>query len=258
MTLPIHTPTSYVPYKSHHVTADAKHITVFYHYEQVVSEEMLNVSDEEVAQIEDNWKLTAKENDTIWKQNRQVRLNLIQETEDLFALIGLPTYKKSPRSGKVIGEHKEFKAILKAIDIKCGRFPRQMPFPHEIRVCGENYRSHKSPVTLTELVAMGKDHRRLKLEREQRSKADFAKAAALASTYGISLDDPDLYNKVVAADREAFREKNYPEGTDVDHSCCDTCSSWTVGDHRCSCGNRRMSLTIEGNIGNWYAYGEAN
>ncbi len=53
--------------------------------------------------------------------------------------------------------------------------------------------------------------------------------------------------------------ENYDDGTEMEIKCCDYCSSWEVGSHRCSCGNRRMSLSIDGDFFNgFYAYGEAN
>jgi hypothetical protein len=35
------------------------------------------------------------------------------------------------------------------------------------------------------------------------------------------------------------------EGTKYHFKECDTCSSWTVGDRRCSCGNRRIDLVMD-------------
>lgn len=31
-------------------------------------------------------------------------------------------------------------------------------------------------------------------------------------------------------------------------TCCDYCTDYTVGDRRCSCGNRRVCIEIEGNV----------
>ena len=33
-------------------------------------------------------------------------------------------------------------------------------------------------------------------------------------------------------------------------SCCDECDQYTVGEHRCSCGNRRISVSAEGHVHN--------
>lgn len=41
------------------------------------------------------------------------------------------------------------------------------------------------------------------------------------------------------------------------HKCCDDCSEWTITDRRCSCGNRRMSLTWDGTFEEYFYYAEA-
>ena len=59
--------------------------------------------------------------------------------------------------------------------------------------------------------------------------------------------------------REKWIDKNFPDGTTIDHACCSDCSTWVVGKPRCSCGNRRMSLTVEKGVdGKYFAYGEAD
>jgi hypothetical protein len=41
------------------------------------------------------------------------------------------------------------------------------------------------------------------------------------------------------------------EGKTIEIKCCDECSKWTVGEHRCSCGNRRMYLEFDGDFESW-------
>jgi hypothetical protein len=45
---------------------------------------------------------------------------------------------------------------------------------------------------------------------------------------------------------EAWMEKNYPAGTEcaLDNNICE-CESYTIGEKRCSCGNRRISAFAE-------------
>ncbi len=59
--------------------------------------------------------------------------------------------------------------------------------------------------------------------------------------------------------RNKWIKENYPDGTPVEHSSCDNCSTWIVGENRCECGNRRMSLCVDRNAkGEYYAYPEPN
>jgi hypothetical protein len=41
-------------------------------------------------------------------------------------------------------------------------------------------------------------------------------------------------------------------GENIGISCCQECDDYTMGEHRCSCGNRRISATAEG----YYSNGE--
>lgn len=59
--------------------------------------------------------------------------------------------------------------------------------------------------------------------------------------------------------RNKWTKENYPDGTPLEHSSCDFCSTWIVGEHRCECDNRRMSLCVKKNSnGEYYAYPEPN
>lgn len=79
-----------------------------------------------------------------------------------------------------------------------------------------------------------------------------AKAMELAAKYGINESDytenAGLIELVTEKAKEEWIKENYADGEPIDHSCCDECSTWHYGEHRCKCGNRRMSLTVEGNI----------
>jgi hypothetical protein len=72
-------------------------------------------------------------------------------------------------------------------------------------------------------------------------------------------DNDDLINQAEEIYREKWCNENYPDGTHIDQSCCENCSSWKIGERRCSCGNRRMYLDIQGNmIDGYYAYAQAD
>lgn len=91
---------------------------------------------------------------------------------------------------------------------------------------------------------------KIKSDKELRK---LALAVELAKKYQITYStNEELIDLIEEKERENFRNKNYPDGTEIDQSCCQECSSWTVGEHRCSCGNRRMYLEIEGNFVDGY------
>jgi hypothetical protein len=83
-----------------------------------------------------------------------------------------------------------------------------------------------------------------------------AKAMQLAEQHGVKeyKDNNDLIDRVTEIEKNAYLAKELKEGDPIDHSSCDSCSTWYYGEHRCSCGNRRMSLCVEGNILDGFSY----
>lgn len=58
-------------------------------------------------------------------------------------------------------------------------------------------------------------------------------------------------------EKQEYINKNYPNGTEISIKFCDYCNDWTVGENRCSCGNRRVELIVDGNIiDGFFAYAE--
>ena len=50
------------------------------------------------------------------------------------------------------------------------------------------------------------------------------------------------------SDKEETGYINSMNGMELNFDQCGECDSWIVGEHRCSCGNRRVDLEISGNI----------
>ncbi len=74
-----------------------------------------------------------------------------------------------------------------------------------------------------------------------------AKAMELAAKWGLEADtNAGLIALVTDRAKDEYCESM--TGVEMKQSACDECSSWEVGEHRCSCGNRRMYLEVEGNI----------
>lgn len=100
-------------------------------------------------------------------------------------------------------------------------------------------------------------------EREKKKKDDelllLAKCLEIAKENNLTYSSNDeLIGLATELEREKYVSENFPDGTEMDHKCCDSCGSWVIGERRCVCGNRRMELTIDGDIlkGFW-AYAEA-
>lgn len=68
---------------------------------------------------------------------------------------------------------------------------------------------------------------------------------------GVGPDE--LISRAETMRREEWIKDNYPPGT-VIQSACDNCEEYTVGEHRCSCGDTRNELSVDGSAGNYIAY----
>lgn len=96
--------------------------------------------------------------------------------------------------------------------------------------------------------------------KEDKELQKIAVAITILSESGENIPDNNslLVGKANSIKKEEFIRKNFPDGKELEIKCCDFCDSWVVGEHRCSCGNRRMELTIEGNfLDGFYGYPSA-
>lgn len=82
-----------------------------------------------------------------------------------------------------------------------------------------------------------------KMAVDLNEKVNFAWVAE-AVRLGIA-QEPNWRDAVEEELCEEYRAKHFVEGETVDFGECDTCNTWTVGERRCDCGNRRV------NIGFW-------
>lgn len=92
-----------------------------------------------------------------------------------------------------------------------------------------------------------------KIEQEK-AKSDkqirlIAKALELYKEYGLT-NKYETNDQLVAMVTDIASEKYRQEydGHEFSIKCCDGCSTWVCDEPRCSCGNRRMELTVDGNI----------
>ena len=62
-----------------------------------------------------------------------------------------------------------------------------------------------------------------------------------------------VIEKVREIEALKFENENYPDGTAIKISCCSECSTYFKSENRCSCGNRRIGYSIEGDIVNGFS-----
>lgn len=97
----------------------------------------------------------------------------------------------------------------------------------------------------------------IKKQLERAKEANIKRNKLLAASYKYISDNnlsftggPDQAIELANSKAgEAWLEKNYPDGTaiDIDDNYCE-CETYIMGEHRCSCGNRRIEANFDGDI----------
>jgi hypothetical protein len=216
---------------------------------------------EKIASIITSWKEVAKENSVIWRYNNALYAEAIGKTVIFFTDCGVKFYKRSA-TGKVTGMYKEAKLFADALKGRYRVTQPSCPYIFKITYKGEVVNTGSGD-TLTMLETAKRMIENIDKQAVAKSES-FKKSLKVAAENNIDISGcgspQEIYNLVNETMQERWISENYPDGTSVylKHTC-DSCNEWIVGDHRCSCGNRRMYLLVEGDfISGFYAYPEAN
>ena len=118
-----------------------------------------------------------------------------------------------------------------------------------------------SPYTLLEVVQKARGIIQHAMETAQKNKTLEARLLGLAPSLNINpsafSSTSDFLSAISGAAKTRWVESNYPTGTAMDFDGCEYCSEWAVGERRCSCGNRRVSLCVDGDpVIGFHAYPE--
>lgn len=239
------------PYKTYNTTINGKPIVdSCYYYNQNI----LSLSDDELIKLEKEWKEVEEYNKLAFLDNIKAEEKLVKQVEEFFKDFGMPTYKY--KGSKKTGSYVEFSKFLEAVKNKIKRPPGTTPFLNKLKYNNEEFDDCHSYhlKTLVEKVKYFKSRIEHVENIKKAKEKEYRLAISLAPKYGISLDDEMILEKVREANKQEYIDTHYSDGTEMHIKFCDECSTWHVGSHRCSCGNCRCYLEVDGSIGNWYAY----
>lgn len=122
----------------------------------------------------------------------------------------------------------------------------------------------KGEYRITSELSMIEKSIRLTLERTAKEERAKQQIAAESQQYHIILETAKGYltlaelNAAIALNStreqlETLIKSRYIEsqmGNTIEISCCQKCNEYEIGEHRCSCGNRRISANAEGYYSN--------
>jgi len=210
-----------------------------------------DVSLSEIERVFEENEGVEQANQKRWKANNKLYNDYAEEFYVEQFKAGAPVY------GVRGGVNAPYKKILYNLKpaFKVDRIPAK-PSISQFMYNGTEYRVGGSPVErIKKFLAYAKREQ----EREEKSNVLLVASIAYANNNEIDIEGMTSQKVIDIVDEHSktkFIAEKYPNGTDVDvdDNICE-CELWIVGDRRCSCGNRRIYLEIDGNLlDGYYAY----
>lgn len=219
--------------------------------------------------MESIWLEQIKHNEA----QEKARNDAIQKVRNVLAEIGVAIQEPKPflRHNASAKNKKWFTQLLETIEAK---FPRVIPedsfYCNKVsepkkayQVKCQSYPSSYSASTHTVYVRtfakqIEEIQQYVKGKQEQDKKCSEELAIYIKKAIELGLDITDLSTvckRVEDVLSEKWRSENYVEGMEMglDDNICE-CQTWIAGEHRCSCGGRRISCNVEGNMIHGYYF----
>lgn len=215
---------------------------------------LLKLSREEVITLYDEWKLIDQENKEASKKLYEEKSNKIAEITQFLISKGV-----DPNKYKGILKKNGYQAwyqknIVEVISNKYPYYSSSMPVAHSgsKEVNGIELYCNQSPTTIVELYDKIIWQYNSKIKEKSKGNKLLIKSIEYASLHNIDIEDLDtdtIIYRVSEHAKEKYIEESVPDGTEVYlKNECYECSTYIMGERRCSCGNRRISIMVEGDI----------
>ena len=181
----------------------------------------------------------------------------IKEVAEYLKTQNIDVYKYKTKG--LFHEKKGYQTWFKnnVVDVISKKYPYYSPcipsaHTSEKIVDGIRLYNNQSPTNIVELYdKITNQYKQGKATVNKNNKL-LIKSIEYANEHNIEIDDlPTDYiiKRVEEYAKEKWLNENVPNGTEIylKHACSE-CSTYIMGERRCSCGNRRISIVVEGNI----------
>ncbi|MCH4866833.1 hypothetical protein [Bacillus sp. 1006-3] len=229
-------------------------------------DELLKLSREDVVDLYEEWKEIHKQNELMSKQMHEEKEEKLEEVSKFLSGFGIDVYKykrsgfQTQRNGYQAWYTKN---IVDAIAVKYPRYINRIPTAHmEVKeVNGITLSNNQSPTNLVELYDTVTWQYRAKSREANKADRLLVKSIECAVKHSLGIQDltpKEIIEVVDEFAKDRYREENVPVGSELHlKNECYGCSTYVVGESRCSCGNRRISIVVEGNLlDGYYHYPE--
>lgn len=229
----------------------------------IVDWEALVEQDEDyIKELYQEWLEVEEYNNKVRREHYDEKWERIGEIRDVLRKNGIEhgKYSGTGTNRRLTGYYSWFSNnVMKKIEQEYPKMP-SMPYAHmdTREVYGHTIRNNQSPTNLVELYTRVKRDFNVLNRKETKSNKLFKESVKYANKYDIGINDllPDeIVQKVQEVAKARYESENIQPGMELylKHECGE-CSTYIVGERRCECGNRRISVVIEGDILDGFTY----
>lgn len=210
---------------------------------------------EEVEKVQEEWRVVEEFNETVRREGLRKRHEVIREIIESLEEEGV-TVRKSDGSYYAWFE----KNISKTVNRK---YVKELPEPPRARfgkqeINGIVVRNNASPLEILDLYASIKIEYEYEKKKQDKNNKLLQESIKYALNRGIDIAEVDTVGIIEFVNdyaTETYREDNLQEGTEIYlKNECENCNTYVVGNRRCSCGNRRISMVVDGNLLDGYSH----
>lgn len=226
---------------------------------------LIKLSRDEVVKLHEEWKAIQQENEILYKEFAANKQKEINEVIEVLKQKGIDPHKYKQKS--FFREKNGYLTWFKnnVADAISRKYPSNTHYIYlpsigmGTKKLGDiDIHVNRSPVTLVELYDIVTYQYKNAVKSKKKNNQLLIKSIEYATLHSIDIDDLDHESIIeVVADyaKEEYLSENVPNGTEIylKHACYE-CSTYYMGEHRCSCGNRRISIVVEGDIINGFDY----
>jgi len=226
-------------------------------------DKLLQMNREEVCSLFEEWKVIDQENKITAKKLYEEKETKLKEISDYMKSIGIDVfkYKKKGFFTEKSGYQSWYKNYV--VDVISKKYPYYnsgYPVAHSgtKKVNEIELFCNQSPTTIIELYDKISRQYNTKLNEKNKNNKLLIKSIEYAAQNNIDIEELETDQIIRVVNEYAknqYLKENVPDGTEIylKHECSE-CSTYFMGEHRCSCGNRRICITVEGDIIDGFYY----
>lgn len=225
-------------------------------------EGLLSKSIEYIEELYEEWLEVEEYNGKLSKDLYEEKWDRIKEINKVMEGNGvdIKKYRGTGWNKKFNGYKSWYKKnVIDVIEGKYSKMP-SMPYAHADRkeVQGVDLGNSQSPTTIVELYKKIKSQYDMGKRKVLKEDKLFIESMKYVTEHSINIEGllpEEIIKQVNEHAKWEYEKEHLKPGTEIylKHEC-DYCDTYTCGEGRCECGNRRIDVVVEGNIIDGFSY----